>query len=132
MKSNTNAVKDAVRKYILDNITLEDYEQENTPENVYNIFKRQKAADIKLYGEAQAFENWCRGVPGAFNASVYYEEIREILINEFKTNTPAKRDDEKSAKYYYYLLYRELKAMVEEPAKQSEKILSKIQKSFNK
>jgi len=61
---------------------------------------------------------------------MYHDEIRDILINRFKTNTPAKRDDNKSFNYFLALIYMELKRMEAEPQKESAKILRKIEKSF--
>lgn len=133
MKSNTNQVREEVRKYILECMNFEGYNMQPTAANVFKTFRNEYEYpySIKRYPNQQArFCEWLKGCPTVLQVSMCYNEVREILINRFKTNTPAKRDDVKSFNYFLALIYMELKRMEAEPQKQSTKLLSKIEKSF--
>lgn len=132
MKSNTTQVRSEVRKYILECLDLSGYDKPDTIKNMLEIYESEFGAhNKKRYPNHQVrFTEWLKGMPTAFSVEMGYEEVREILINRFKTNTPAKRDDVKSFQYFLNLIYMEVKRMEEEPSKESAKILKKIEKSF--
>lgn len=72
-----------VKAYILKNINTEGYDMEPTPENVIKIFKSEFEWQIKNKGIRNAFIEWCEGVPSALSLEYYYNEVNEILENEF-------------------------------------------------
>jgi hypothetical protein len=132
MKSNTNQVRAEVRKYILECLDLSGYDKPNTIKNMLEIYNDEFGAhNVKRYPNHQErFTEWLKGCPSALSVEMYYDEVRNILIDRFKTNTPAKRDDVKSFQYFLNLIYLEVKRMEEEPEKESAKLLKKIEKSF--
>jgi hypothetical protein len=73
-----------VKAYILKNIDCTGYEnEENTPQNLFNIFKSEQGWNIEKIGIRNAFIEWCKGVPSALNLAYYYDEVNEIMENEF-------------------------------------------------
>src|SRR5574343_1718506 len=108
MKSNTNQVREEVRKYILECMNFEGYDMQPTAANVFKVYREEydNEHNRKRYPNNQKrFCEWLKGMPTVFSVEMCYEEVREILINRFKTNTPAKRDDQKSFNYFLALIY---------------------------
>lgn len=131
MKSNSKEVKLAVQEYIKECINFDGYDGITpTAENVYKQFVIEHGHNIKTMGEQRAFTEWLRGLPSVLSVACYYDEVRDILINRFKTNTPAKRDDVKSFDFFLYLIYVGIKDMINEPKKESARLLKKIEKTF--
>lgn len=136
-KSNSNQVREAVKKFILDSIDIEALEEFSNKlghrAGVLDVFKHEfeNPYNCKCYPNRQnRFFEWAMGAPSILNMSTCYDELIHILIHDFKTNTPAKIDPEKSARFFYYLIYTELLRMEQEPHKMSERMLNKISKTF--
>lgn len=73
-----------VKAYILKHIDCSGYEnEENTPQNLFNIFKSEYAWNIQRAGIRNAFIEWCKGVPSALNLEIYYSEVNKVMENEF-------------------------------------------------
>jgi len=134
MKSNSNNVRSLIRDYILECVDLSEYNLINGHRpTVLDVFKSEfeHAFNLKQYPNRQErFIEWALGLPTCLGMTTDYEEVRDILINRFKTNTTAKRDDTKSLRYFYALIYTELVRMDQEPSKESERMLNKIAKTF--
>jgi hypothetical protein len=133
MKSNSKEVRAAVRKYINDRLDLSEYDMENTAANLFKVFESEYGAPYyrKLYPNTQVrFSQYLRGLPSGLQVEMCQSEVVRILIEDFKTNTPAKIDEGKSFQYFLYLIYAELRRMEAEPRKESEKMLNKIAKTF--
>ena len=73
-----------VKAYILKNIDCSGYEnEENTPQNLFNIFKSEYTSNIQRTGIRNAFIEWCKSVPSALNLEIYYTEVNKVMENEF-------------------------------------------------
>lgn len=108
------------KAYILKNIDTEGYNMEPTPKNVIKIFKSEFNWQIKNKGIRNAFIEWCEGVPSALNLKYYYNEVNDILENEFnallydkvlttdkegtKKEYKQNEDDNKQFKHYLNLI----------------------------
>lgn len=109
-----------VKAYILKNIDTEGYDMEPTPQNIIKIFKSEFNWQIENKGIRNAFIEWCEGVPSALNLKYYYNEVNEILENEFnallynkvlttdkegtKKEYKQNEDDNKQFKHYLNLI----------------------------
>jgi hypothetical protein len=133
MKSNTKEVRNEIRKYIIECMDLSGHDMPNTAKNIFEVYNQEfnsKYEQKRTPNNQDRFCDWLKGSPSVLNVELYYNEVRDILINRFKTNTPAKRDDNKSLNYFLALIYNELVRMAEEPQKESAKMLNKIEKTF--
>jgi len=73
-----------VKAYILKHIDCSGYEnEENTPQNLFKIFESENGWNIQNVGIRNAFIEWCKGVPSALNLEMYYNEVNEVMENEF-------------------------------------------------
>lgn len=109
MKLNSKQVKQNIRQYILDNITLEGHELPSTIQNLFATYMREKG-DHKPANKSQAYDfaDWLKGIPSAFNVAVYYREVDTVLIDVFKIDVPKTHNDEKAYTLYLRLIYQEL------------------------
>ena len=131
MKTNSKQVRNEVRNYIKECMNFEGYDEPQNGAGILEIFKAEKGYKIKQVGEQAAFIDWLQGLPSVLPVEMRYEEVRNILINRFKTNTPAKRDDIKSFNFFLYLIYAEVKRWADEPRKESEKLIKRLEKGLN-
>lgn len=138
MKTNSKIVRDEVKKYILECINVEYFEECNEAPTAKNVLKRLRKAYNYEYNmkrfpcEQDRFKDYMLGLPSELNIEYYNEGIEDLLINRFKIGEPKKRDADKAVNLYYYLIFVELKKLAENEDKQSAKILDKIEKSFKK
>ena len=114
-------VKESIRKYVLENITLVDY---GTDESLmtdsekllrtYTIFKDEKQGEIIRYGDSLAFKHWLQGIPSAIATAISYHDQRKI-IGSWLEEAPGEieqYDDCYVADLYYWLIAREFLQMV--------------------
>jgi len=136
MKSNTKQVRAEVQKYILERTNFEGYQDEQgrellpTAANILKTFYSEYSHEIKRRGEQAAFTEWLKGLPTVLTVEMYHNEVINILINRFKTNTPAKIDPVKSFDYFLNLIYMNVKRMQKEEEAATDKTLKKISRSF--
>jgi hypothetical protein len=111
MRPTTKQVKNAIRQYIQDNITLQDYDKENTLQNLYDVFMNEYGRPYKgTKHEQYIFIDWLKGSPSAFNVELYFSEAIKVLQSwglsvDDKSNTIL-------FDWYLFLIYRELKALL--------------------
>lgn len=80
-RTTSQEVKESIRKYVLENITLVDY---GTDESLmtgsekllrtYSIFKDEKQGEIIRYGDSLAFKHWLQGIPSAIATAISYHD----------------------------------------------------------
>lgn len=125
-RSTCKEVKQAIRQYILDHITLDNYGiDESSLSNsekilkVFQIFQHEKQWTIFYWGKSHAFQDWLRGVPSAIATVISYYDKRKI-IEKWLEETPEESErysDDTMCDLYYWLLTREFMAMVREGGK---------------
>ena len=121
-RSTCKEVKEAIRKYIIEGIELDNYEIDASklPDaqkvlKVFEIFKSEKSWQIYREGMRHSFIDWLMGVPSALHTDIYYCEQR-TLIASWLDQTPEESErycDIDVATHYYQLLTREFFAMVD-------------------
>lgn len=99
-----------VKAYILNNITLDGYDKENTVQNLWNIFTSEMGYNIPRVGEKIAFISWLEGMPSAFDIKVYYYEVNQILQNTFEVEVS--EDDVLNFQVYLGLIYNNIKELL--------------------
>lgn len=125
-RSTCKEVKQAIQAYILDNITLQDYNIDETALSnrekllqVFEIFKSEKQWEIDRYGLPAACKSWLQGIPSAIATAIYYYDQRAIIatwLDETQEES-AKYDDSVIADTYYWLVTREFLSMVKKEMK---------------
>lgn len=122
LKTNSKAARQNIRRYIVDNATLEDYTT-NTPQDfpelaklILATFRNEKYSmpeDFRYYNNSEflAFADWCAGLCGILDTCYYYnrsavDDLGEIL--EESTEEKARYTESQAQNELTRLLYREL------------------------
>lgn len=117
LRTNSKQARENIRQYIIENFTPENYTEENIQgfENVakfiLDVFKREYYNVTGRYTQAEAFKNWCSGLPSVLDTCYYYnrsavEDVKNILD---ETDAEANKYTEQQAEELLTgLIYREL------------------------
>lgn len=122
LKTNSKAARQNIRRYIVDNATLEGYTT-NTPQDfpelaklILATFRNEKYStpeDFRYYNNSEflAFADWCAGLCGILDTYYYYnrsavDDLGEIL--EESTEEKARYTESQAENELSRLLYREL------------------------
>ena len=98
LKSTSLPVKTAIRRYILDHINPDGYgiESFSTPEEAvlwcHETFRREKAYEIRHFGERKAFRSWLFGLAGALSLPFLYAESAHDLVQAWLQQTDDEAD----------------------------------------
>ena len=125
-RTNSKAVKEAVRKYLADEVALQLAEREIATEKPYtcylDIVRAEKASD-RYNSEFEMFKDWASGLGGyALGADIYCHwsgeycrTVQKILQNWLdETDEEAQKYDvEKCEELMTRLCYRELKYLAD-------------------
>ena len=113
MKTNSKQVTEAIKKHILDSVY--DFEGqpfenfEDCKKHVKNEFERVANYPYNLKripNTQERFSDYLNGAP--FNFLMYYFDMKEFL-NGLGINPEGKEySDEKSAKLYHYLIFKQV------------------------
>ena len=120
-RTTSQEVKESIRKYILENITLVDYGADESLMTdsekllrTYSIFKNEKQGELTRYGDSLAFKHWLQGIPSAIATAISYHDQRKI-IGAWLEEAPGEieqYDDCYVADLYYWLIACEFLQMV--------------------
>lgn len=130
LRTNSKAVKEKVRAYILESIDFSNYVgyegyPENEPESVdgkillcRDIFRDEyvNTYNLRRYGnEFNCFEEWLKGLPSAMTIAFSWADSREILRGwlEQTEQESEKYSDNQVWELYLHLIAREFFAMVD-------------------
>lgn len=122
LKTNSKAARQNIRRYIVDNATLEGYTT-NAPQDfpelaslILSTFRNEKYStpeDFRYYhnNELSAFADWCAGLCGILDTCYYYnrsavDDLGEIL--EESTKEKAQYTESQAENELTRLIYREL------------------------
>jgi len=114
MKTNNKIVKDAIQKYIINCI---DIEEQGLPENITlagqleficSEFKRVAGYEYnlrRLPNIQERFIDWLSGLPSYFNIEYRNYEIVSELMPSFNLPLPANKTEDQGVKLFYCLIY---------------------------
>lgn len=121
MNSNSLVVKAKIRAYIIDCVQEADgLDDEERLLYAYEEFQSIHAREIKLHGEVHAFSYWVKGLPTIFSVDYDYMKIRSIVQEwlNLSDEKAEKYDNQETADYFYYLIYREFCSMITKMVKE--------------
>ena len=114
---NSKQARENIKQYIVENFTPENYTDEeitgfeNVAKFILNVFKSEYYNVTGRYTQAEAFKNWCSGLPSVLDTCYYYnrsavEDLKKILE---ETDAEANKYTEQQAEELLTsLIYREL------------------------
>lgn len=117
LKSNSKQARENIKQYIIENFTPENYTDEeitgfeNIAKFILDVFKSEYYNVTGRYTQAEAFKNWCSGLPSVLDTCYYYnrsavEDVKKILD---ETDAEANKYTEQQAEELLTsLIYREL------------------------
>lgn len=117
LKSNSKQARENIKQYIIENFTPENYTDEeitgfeNIAKFILDVFKSEYYNVTGRYTQAEAFKNWCCGLPSVLDTCYYYnrsavEDLKKILD---ETDAEASKYTEQQAEELLTsLIYREL------------------------
>ena len=117
LRTNSKQARENIRQYITENFTPENYTDEeitgfeNIAKFILDVFKSEYNNVIGRYTQAEAFANWCSGLPSVLDTCYYYnrsavEDVKNILE---ETDAEANKYTEQQAEELLTsLIYREL------------------------
>ena len=117
LKTNSKQARENIRQYITENFTPENYTNEeitgfeNIAKFILDVFKSEYYNVTGRYTQAEAFKNWCSGLPSVLDTCYYYnrsaiEDLKKILD---ETDADASKYTEQQAEELLTsLIYREL------------------------
>lgn len=117
LRTNSKQARENIRQYIIENFTPENYTEENIQgfENIakfiLDVFKSEYYNVTGRYTQAEAFANWCGGLPSVLDTCYCYnrsavEDLKKILD---ETDAEASKYTEQQAEELLTsLIYREL------------------------
>lgn len=117
LKSNSKQARENIKQYIVENFTPENYTDEeitgfeNIAKFILDVFKSEYYNVTGRYTQAEAFKNWCSGLPSVCDTCYYYnrsavEDLKKILD---ETDAEANKYTEQQAEELLTsLIYREL------------------------
>lgn len=117
LKTNSKQARENIRQYITENFTPENYTNEeitgfeNIAKFILDVFKSEYYNVTGRYTQAEAFKNWCSGLPSVLNTCYFYnrsaiEDLKKILD---ETDAEASKYTEHQAEELLTsLIYREL------------------------
>lgn len=117
LRTNSKQARENIRQYIIENFTPENYTDEeitgfeNIAKFILDVFKSEYYNVTGRYTQAEAFKNWCSGLPSVLDTCYYYnrsavEDVKNILE---ETEAEANKYTEQQAEELLTsLIYREL------------------------
>lgn len=117
LKTNSKQARENIKQYIVENFTPENYTDEeitgfeNIAKFILDVFKSEYYNVTGRYTQAEAFKNWCSGLPSVLDTCYYYnrsavEDLKKILD---ETDAEASKYTEQQAEELLTsLIYREL------------------------
>jgi hypothetical protein len=114
MKTTTKEVKAAIQNHIVKAIDFVSAGYDDTYTNdVKSVWRAYKQEAGPLRGNLQDhFIDFIQGLPSYFNLPYYYNDITDVMANEFNLPQPANKDEQDTVKLYHALIFRELTAML--------------------
>ena len=117
LRTNSKQARENIRQYIIENFTPENYTDENIQgfENIakfiLDVFKSEYYNVTGRYTQAEAFKNWCSGLPSVLDTCYYYnrsavEDVKNIL--EETDAEASKYNEQQAEELLTSLIYREL------------------------
>lgn len=117
LRTNSKQAKENIKRYIIKNFTPENYTDEkitgfeNIAKFILDVFKNEYYNITGRYTQAQAFKDWCAGLPSTLDTCYFYnrsavEDLKKILD---ETDAEASKYTEQQAEELLTsLIYREL------------------------
>lgn len=112
MKTNTKAVKDRIKNYLLKNV---DDENENEFTSFEDLAKYIKSELIRIYGNTyqSTFRDYMQGIPNMAATTMFYSNYYDynVVLGEILGESPeeySKFTPEKAVDLGVWLFYREL------------------------
>lgn len=117
LRTNSKQARENIKQYIVENFTPENYTNkeitgfENIARFILDVFKSEYYNVTGRYTQAEAFKNWCSGLPSVLDTCYYYnrsavEDLKKILD---ETDAEAsKYTEQRAEELLTSLIYREL------------------------
>ena len=117
LKTNSKQARENIKQYIIENFTPENYTDEeitgfeNIAKFILDVFKSEYYNVTGRYTQAEAFANWCSGLPSVLDTCYYYnrsavEDVKNIL--EETDAEASKHNEQQAEELLTSLIYREL------------------------
>lgn len=117
LRTNSKQARENIRQYITENFTPENYTDEdiqgfeNIAKFILDVFKSEYYNVTGRYTQAEAFKNWCSGLPSVLDTCYYYnrsavEDVKNIL--EETDAEASKYNEQQAEELLTSLIYREL------------------------
>lgn len=117
LRTNSKQARENIRQYIIENFTPENYTEENIQgfENIakfiLDVFKSEYYNVTGRYTQAEAFTNWCSGLPSVLDTCYYYNRSAVKDVKNILEETDAevrKYTEQQAEELLTSLIYREL------------------------
>lgn len=124
IRSNSKKAIENIKDYIVENFDPTNYGREceefeafaEVAQFIRNVFRSEYGVDIRRMGEANAFAEWCAGLPSVLDTCYFYNrsavaDLAGILEN---TEEEAEKFTEQDAeKRLTWLIWREIAKVTE-------------------
>lgn len=117
LRTNSKQARENIKRYIIENFTPENYTDEeitgfeNIAKFILDVFKSEYYNVTGRYTQAEAFKNWCSGLPSVLDTCYYYnrsavEDVKKIL--DETDEEASKYTEQQAEELLTSLIYREL------------------------